>query len=143
MRKTVNIFLFLVTTWCSVLSQRRIPSGNFPIEQCPKRQLPKGYVRRSEAPQAAMGGGAFGAAREDLGSCCFWNFTFGKFSLWKIFLGSCHLGKCLLGKYLVSNIYHHDFPWSDFIILNLVKRVSPLWNNFIDPANHFIDLARL
>ena len=57
------------------------PNDNFPNVQFLNRQLPKGRVRPSEAPKAAMGGvredkrGVGAAAMKNLISCRFENCT--------------------------------------------------------------------
>ena len=87
--------------------------GNFP-----NVQFPKGQIRPSKVPQAAIrGGGALqlcycsgnqtllikqtmGPSAADLGSCRLENCIVGKLPLGKIPMGSCLLGKKHLGKYV-------------------------------------------
>ena len=107
--KGTGSFVLSPLAWCWVLFQRHFPKGDFLNDNFPSVQFPKGQVRPSEAPQAAMeglalrlgwarglsaaarpgcGGGTSAAARNDLGSYCLRNCTFGKLPLGKIPFGS-------------------------------------------------------
>ena len=70
-------------------------SGNFPIVQFHKRQLPKCTLRIGKTLWGLAGciEGSSAAASTGLGSCRLGNFTFGK-----LLFGSYHLGTCLIGK---------------------------------------------
>ena len=53
----------MLGTFPKAFSLGRLSNDNFPNVLFPNRQLPKGEVRPSEAPQAAVGGGSSAAAR--------------------------------------------------------------------------------
>ena len=109
---------------CQVLSERHFPKGDFPSINFPnvqflKRQLPKGQVRPSEAPQAAMEGRALwlgwargrGQNRLGGGKHCgqdrLCRLLHKKLHIWEVAnwentLGKLPLGKMPLGKYPTS-----------------------------------------
>ena len=81
------------------------PSGNFPNVQFLRRQLPKGYVRPSEAPQAAIGGRAMRLRWAWLPSAA------AKIGWGPITFGKLPLGKNPLEKFLTSSIYGQGLGW--------------------------------
>ncbi len=82
---------------------------NFQNVQSPKRQLPKGWLRPSEAPQAAIGGRAMRLRWAWLPSAA------AKIGWGPITFGKLPLGKNPLEKFLTSSIYGQGLGWVKYV----------------------------
>ena len=113
---------------CQVLSQRHFSKGdilsiNLPNVQFQKWQLPKGQVRPSEAPQAAIETERCG--QDGLGGRALRLVQTWEVAAWEI----AHLGICPLGKYpwevaALGNAFM-KVPKIDLPILNLSGIINP------------------